>query len=122
MSNLEKLDLYNHSLSLGDRIWAIVSKWNYFEKSTLGKQLTRSADFISANIAEGYGRFHFKDRRQFCYFSRGSAFETQNWIHKAKSRNLMDSKEAETIHEDLETIIKMINRYIQYINRKMNGN
>ncbi|WP_373867801.1 four helix bundle protein [Mucilaginibacter phyllosphaerae] len=32
----------------------MVLEWNYFVKDTIGKQITRSADSISANIAEGF--------------------------------------------------------------------
>ena len=42
-------------------------------------QFVEAADSISANIAEGYGRYFYKDRRVFCYYSRGSILETKNW-------------------------------------------
>ena len=54
---LEKLDVYNLAENFSDTIWNIVGKWNGFEKDTIGKQIVRAADSISANIAEGYGRF-----------------------------------------------------------------
>ncbi len=50
---------------LSNLIWGIVKYWNYFEKETLGKKLVRAADSISANIAEAYGRYHYKDRQKF---------------------------------------------------------
>lgn len=74
---LEELNVYNLSMELGEIIWGIVEKWNYFEKDTIGKQLVRAADSIAANIAEGYGRYHFKENKQFCFYSRGSLFETK---------------------------------------------
>ncbi|MFC4210150.1 four helix bundle protein [Pedobacter lithocola] len=40
-------------------MWNIVITWDYFSKDTIGKQLCRAANSISANIAEGYGRYHF---------------------------------------------------------------
>ena len=54
---LEKLEVYSLAENFSDKIWIIVSKWDYFLKDTIGKQIVRSADSISANIAEGYGRF-----------------------------------------------------------------
>ena len=85
---LEELQIYLLSMDLGEKVWQIVDKWNYFSKDTIGKQLVRAADSISANLSEGYGRFHFKENKQFCYFSRGSLFETKTWIQKAHSRDV----------------------------------
>ncbi|MEJ5995551.1 four helix bundle protein [Pedobacter sp. Du54] len=45
--------------------------WDFCAKDTIGKQICRAADSISANIAEGYGRFHYKENKNFCYYSRG---------------------------------------------------
>jgi four helix bundle protein len=74
---LEDFELYQISMNIGEEVWNIVATWDSFAKNTLGNQLVRSADSIAANIAEGYGRFHFKDRRQFTYYSRGSLLETK---------------------------------------------
>jgi four helix bundle protein len=75
--NLEDLEVYQLAESFGDEVWFVVDEWKYFAKDTVGKQLTRSADSISANIAEGYGRYHYKENKNFCYFSRGSIIETK---------------------------------------------
>ena len=78
------ISAYKISYDLGNKVWKIVSKWDYFAKTTIGKQLARSIDSISANIAEGFGRFHKKDRIKFYYNARGSVFEAQDWLKKAK--------------------------------------
>jgi four helix bundle protein len=60
MSNrLEDLEVYNLSEQFGDEIWFIVAGWEYFVKDTVGNQLVRAADSIGANIAEGFGRYHY---------------------------------------------------------------
>jgi four helix bundle protein len=57
-------------------------RMDYIAKGTVGKQLVRPSDTISANIAEGFGRFHYKENKNFCYFSRGSLIETKGWLNK----------------------------------------
>jgi four helix bundle protein len=47
---LEKLEVYNLAEKFSDDIWDIVENWDYFKKDTIGKQLVRAADSISANI------------------------------------------------------------------------
>jgi four helix bundle protein len=105
MSNrLEDLEIYILSEQFADQIWFIVAGWEYFAKDTLGKQLARSADSIGANIAEGFGRYHYKENKNFCYFSRGSLIETKSWLKKAKTRNLITSGCFEDLFQKLEII------------------
>lgn len=59
MVNLEELEIYKLSMEIAEEIWFIITRWNYFEKDTIGKQLIRAADSISANISEGFGRYHY---------------------------------------------------------------
>lgn len=54
---LEEIQTYQLAMDLGERVWVIVDRWNYFAKDTVGKQLVKAADSIAANISEGYGRF-----------------------------------------------------------------
>ena len=76
---LENLEVYKLAESFSDKIWIIVESFDYFTKDTIGKQIARSADSISANIAEGYGRHYFKESKQFYFFARGSIQETKSW-------------------------------------------
>jgi len=69
---LEELQVYQLAMDIGERVWKFVIKWDYFSKDTVGKQLVRAADSVAANLSEGFGRFHYKENRQFCYYSRGS--------------------------------------------------
>jgi four helix bundle protein len=112
------LDLYNLCLAWEDKIWEIVIKWDYFTKDTVGKQFVRSADSMSANIAEGYGRYYYKENRQFCFYSRGSMLESKGWLEKAKRRNLVDEKDYLELMSDLEIIHKKLNSYIKSIGIK----
>lgn len=78
-NKIEELDVYNLAEEISDEIWNIVLTWDFFAKDTIGKQICRAADSISANIAEGYGRFHFKENKNFCYYSRGSILEVKSF-------------------------------------------
>lgn len=55
--------------------------------------MRRAAISIIANIAEGYGRFHSKDRIRFYLQARGSSTELQN--HLIISKDLGYISEAE---------------------------
>lgn len=115
--NLEDLEVYQLAESFGDEIWFIVAEWDYFAKDTVGKQLVRAADSISANIAEGYGRFHYKENKNFCYFSRGSIIETKGWLKKSKTRKLLSEEQFNLLFEKLQTIHLKLNAYIKFIGK-----
>ena len=82
---LEDLNSYTISSNLSDYIWKLVVEWKWFEKRTLGAQLTDATDSIAANIAEGFGRYHKKDKIKFYYNARASAYESAHWIKKHQS-------------------------------------
>lgn len=110
-------------MNISERIWDIVIKWDYFTKDVLGKQLIRAADSISSNLSEGFGRYFYKENKQFCYYSRGSLFETKTWIRKSFNRKLIDEKIYLELIYDLDIIGIKLNNYIKSIgNFKMTYN
>ena len=119
---LEDLQVYKLSMDLGNKIWKIVEKWSYFEKDTIGKQLIRSIDSVAANLSEGFGRFHFKDSKNFGYYSRGSLFETKTWIKKAFERDLLKEKEFNELVKEIDRIGIKINNYINSIGKAVENN
>lgn len=112
---LEDLKVYKKAMQIGDWVWAIVAEWKYFEKDTIGKQWTRSADSIVANILEGHGRYHYKENKKFCYYSRGSLKETITWLEKAHKRKLVTPTRYEFLLNHLQQTLKMLNGYIKSI-------
>jgi len=77
----------------------VVDRWNYFQKDTVGKQLVRSADSIAANLSEGFGRYHYKETKNFSYYSRGSLFETKTWLRKANNRKMISQEEYDIFYQ-----------------------
>ena len=87
----------------------------------IGKQLVRAADSISANLAEGHGRYHFNDRLKYCYYARGSLEETKSWISKAMRRKLIATEISE-INHTIELLPKKLNAYIKSIKKAREAN
>jgi four helix bundle protein len=114
---LEKLEVYQISMILSEKTWKLVKSWSFFEKDTLGKQLVRAADSVSANISEGYGRYHFNDSKNFLYFARGSLYETQTWLKKAKTRNLISQEDYENLAQQSVRLAIKLNNYIKAIGK-----
>ncbi len=112
---LEKLEVYNIAEKFSDDIWNLVIDWDYFKKDTIGKQLVRSADSISANIAEGYGRYYYKESKQFYFYSRGSIQETKSWLSKCLRRKIIEPTTCQSLIEDCRKLLLMLNAFIKFV-------
>lgn len=112
---LEELNVYKLAMNLGEQVWSIVEEWNIFQKDTIGKQLVRSVDSIAANLSEGYGRYHFKESKNFSYYSRGSLFETKTWLTKAYNRKLIEDSVFEQFMKDIDVMGIKLNNDINSI-------
>jgi four helix bundle protein len=119
---LEDLKLYQECLDFEDKIWKIVNAWASFNKDTVGEAFVKDADAISGNIAAGYGRYNFKDKKEYCYISRGFLLKTKGWLLKAKERGMIGEVEADELVENVEKIHRMLNAYIRSIGRKKEDN
>ncbi len=112
---LEKLDVYILAEIFSDKIWSIVQQFDSFTKDTIGKQMTRSADSISANIAEGYGRYYYRESKQFYFYSRGSIQETKAWVSKCERRKIVDENMCKELLKEADTILLKLNAFIKFI-------
>lgn len=116
---LEDLEIYQLSMEIGDDIWFSVAKWDNLAKFSIGQQLVRSADSIAANISEGYGRFHFKDRKNFMFYARGSQSETKTWLAKAHNRKIVSEEFFSSEIEKLEKLGVKLNNYIRVLDKQI---
>lgn len=116
---LEDINAYRIASELSDYVWEIVIKWDWFTKKAIGAQWTESTDSIAANIAEGFGRFHKKDKQKFYYNARGSTYESAHWTKKAYNRKLISQEEFDFIMDKLRILPKEINALISFTEQKL---
>ena len=116
---LDDLKAYQIASELSDDVWEAVSDWDWFNKRTLGTQWVRATDSVAGNIAEGFGRFHKKDKQKFYYNARGSVYEAAHWCKKAHKRGLISEEDRERILERLRKLPKEINHLIRFTEEKL---
>ena len=119
---LEKLEVYELAELFSDEIWEIVVNWDSFKKDTIGKQIVSSSDSISANIAEGYGRFYYKESKQFYFYSRGSLQETKSWLGKCKRRKIVKEDKCDELLGKAEIILIKLNAFIKFVSKSAKHN
>ena len=86
------------------------------EKFGLATQMKRAAISCTANIAEGYGRFHYQENVQFCRISRGSMYELQDHLITCTDNNYVDKIQYQQIWKISENAIRALDGYIRYLN------
>ena len=120
-NSLENLEVYRLADEIGDLAWKVYNQLDKNFQYHIGNQFLDAADSISANIAEGYGRYHYRDVINFNNYARGSAYETMNWTKKLTKRKLAEEAELNQILEMLDVEIRKINGYNKYLRNKNKG-
>ena len=102
----EKLFVYQKAIDFADSVCAATEK---FPKGYgfLVNQLNRAALSISANIAEGNGRFTIRDRKNFFGIARGSVQERVPLLELARRRKLVNDAIHSELKDRLEEIARM---------------
>jgi four helix bundle protein len=99
---LKNLEVYQLSRKLSTLAWEIFSRMNFEDKKLMGDQFLTAVDSVGANIAEGYGRFHYLDKVRFYYNSRASHFESFiHWLELLFEREKISTEEFNSINKQL---------------------
>jgi four helix bundle protein len=87
------------------------------ERNRLADQLIRAARSTTANIAEGYGRFHHLDNAKFCSNSRGSCWEVLDHLITGNDEGLIEDSTLEKGRSLVATAVRLLNGYMNYLKR-----
>jgi len=85
------------------------------ERYGLASQVLRSARSTTANIAEGYGRFHYLDNAKFCSNARGSCFEALDHLITANDEGMISKELLVEGRELVNEAGRILNGYIKYL-------
>src|SRR3974390_256277 len=94
-------------------VYSLVKKLPAEEKYALNTQMRRAAQSIGANIAEGFGRYSYRENIQFCRQARGSAFEIRDHLVTAVDAQFITRNEFIESDALAERVIQSINGYIR---------
>lgn len=120
-TSFEDIRVLKAAEAMADSIYKMAANWDDFARDVVGKQLTRAADSIGANIAESYGRFHFGEKTQFLYYARGSVFETKYWLNRASARALINPADAQNLIVQLSDIARQLNAFTSNLKAQRSG-
>lgn len=114
-ATFEDLEVWKKARVLRKDISNLVKKFPEEEKYKLVDQMLRSSRSVTANIAEGYGRFHYQEDIQFCRQSRGSTFELLDHLTVSLDQEYIDKNKFNKFKEQIFEVIHLLNGYIKYL-------
>jgi four helix bundle protein len=91
------------------------------ERYRLGDQLLRAARSSTANIAEGYGRFHYLDNAKFCSNARGSCWEVLDHLITAHDDGIISANSLDRGRRLVAQAIRLLNGYMKYLKSAPNN-
>ncbi len=109
----ENLDVYKRSLQFATSIETLISEQKNIINRAFIDQLSRASLSIPLNIAEGNGRWHLADKRQFFWIARGSVFECVPLIEILMIKSRISRDQYKSLREDLDALGKMLTKLVQ---------
>ncbi len=117
MNAFEELVVWQEARKFRKEISMLTKSFPAEEKYKLIDQLKRSSRSITANIAEGYGRYHFQENVQFCRQARGSLTETLDHLICALDEEYIAETTLQEFRTMYENVLKLLNGYIAYLQK-----
>ena len=119
IKNFYDLNAWRKAHLLVLEVYKITEHFPKEELYGIVSQLCRAACSITANIAEGFARYHFKDKIRFYYQARGSAAEVQNFLILAKDLNFITIDSCRKLGLMSNEVAKLINGLIKSTERQI---
>ena len=111
------LECYKQARELRIFVSNLTKRFPSHEKFLLIAQILDPSRSVTANMAEGYGRFTYTDTRHFFIISRGSVTETMEHLATACDEKYISGEELKTGEDKCELVFKLINGYISYLDK-----
>lgn len=109
------------SRKLKNDIFSLVKGFPSDEKYRLADQMIRASRSIGANIAEGHGRYSYKEQVRYCIQARGSMSETSHHLVDAFDCGYIDDTTLTQFNMSIDELGKVLNGYISFLRNSINS-
>lgn len=114
-TDFTQMPVWQKAMEIGVRVFFLSNELPKKEDYALTAQIRRSAESISANIAEGFGRSSTKDKAQFYRIARGSAFETKSHLIYGNLVGYFNKEDIDEIIRNIHVLLRQINSILKYL-------
>lgn len=112
MFTFEKLEVYQRAVILVGELDTFLSSVKGRVSHSIVDQLMRAASSIALIIAEGNGRWHQGEKKNFMVIARGSVFECVPVLQMLRARNVLEEGQYTKFYKELEEISKILSALI----------
>jgi four helix bundle protein len=109
IKRFEDAEIWQDSINLSKKVYLVVQKFPANEQFGLTSQIKRAVNSVSANFAEGFGRFSTKNKHHFYTISYGSLLEVKNFLYLSVELGFCRRDDIINLIKDTETIQKQLN-------------
>lgn len=117
ITSFEDLDVWIVGRDIRRELYNLATRLPKQEQYVIAQQIRAASISLTSNIAEGYGRFHYKENVQFCRIARGSAYELLDHLITCKDLGYLDDQGHDTLRSKLLRFIQLVNGYIRSIGK-----
>jgi four helix bundle protein len=114
-----ELEVWKKTRVLKNELKELTLSFPSEEKFRLTDQIIRSSRSINSTIAEGHGRYTFKDQLHFCIIARGSLSETLNHLIDALDCSYISEEQLNYFKNKIEEVERLLNGYISYLRKNI---
>jgi four helix bundle protein len=118
---LDDFELYQVARVFRKKVYGLIRQLPPEEKYCLASQMRRAALSITNNIAEGHGRWHYKENIHYCCIARGSIAETIDDLNTCQDESYGDLPFVAQLKEEAYVLIARVNGYIAYLRKSQQG-
>ena len=108
----ENFPVYKLSIDFIKSVDSLIAEINLPKNSRLADQLIRASLSVPLNIAEGAGRFHKANKKNFYVIARGSVFECVAILDILKTKQKISVQQHQKCYAQLEELSKMLSGLI----------
>jgi four helix bundle protein len=117
----DDLEVYQVVRGFRKAMYRIARRLPEEEKFGLASQIRRAAVSLTNNIAEGHGRFHFREQIKFMFQSRGSLEELLDDLNICQDEAYLPIQEIESLRQEGWRVHKLVNGYVRFLRRRVSG-
>jgi four helix bundle protein len=94
VKSFEDLEVWQTGRDLVSSVYTLTASLPQSETFGLTTQIKRAALSVPANIAEGFGRYHYMDKAKFYLNARGSLYELKSHLLIAQELGYLNQSPA----------------------------
>lgn len=113
--SFQDLEVWKIGRTLRRKLYEIANSLPIHERYNLASQIRAAAISLTSNIAEGFGRFHYKENVQFCRIARGSACEVIDHLLTCLDERYITTAQHQELAQEVATFLRILNAYIKAI-------